>query len=181
MRGHGHRNRRRRAGRPARSHPARPGTRGGTGRWLAWSRSWAHKIVLERRKEIASRLLDFDREGTLTIVETPGADVTAVADIVCDIEADGLLAEKQAIAVDSVGIVDIVDELTSEERGITLERIVGISQVVRRDLPPRKAVGVIHCIRSVRRRLGRAEDRYSRRRYRARVRVRRDLGGRSHR
>ena len=100
----------------------------GTGRWLAWSRAWAHKIVLERRKEIASRLLDFEKEGTLTIVETPGADVAAVADIVCAIEAEGLLAEKQAIAVDSVGIVDIVDELTSEERGIALERIVGISQ-----------------------------------------------------
>ena len=71
----------------------------GTGRWLAWSRAWAHKIVLERRKEIASRLLDFEKEGTLTIVETPGADVAAVADIVCEIEAEGLLAEKQAIAV----------------------------------------------------------------------------------
>ena len=100
----------------------------GTGRWLAWSRAWAHKIVLERRREIAPRLLDFEKEGTLTIVETPGADVAAVADIVCEIEAEGLLAEKQAIAVDSVGIVDIVDELTSEERGIALERIVGISQ-----------------------------------------------------
>ena len=81
-------------------------------------RAWAHKIVLERRKEIASRLLDFEKEGTLTIVETPGADVAAVADIVCEIEAEGLLAEKQAIAVDSVGIVNIVDELTSEDRGI---------------------------------------------------------------
>ena len=100
----------------------------GTGRWLAWSRAWAHKIALERRKEIASRLLDFEKEGTLTIVETPGADVAAVADIVTEIEAEGLLAEKQAIAVDSVGIVDIIDELTSEERGIALERIVGISQ-----------------------------------------------------
>ena len=93
----------------------------GTGRWLAWSHAWAHKIVLERRKEIAPRLLDFEKDGTLTIVDTPGADVAAVADIVCDIEAEGLLAEKQAIAVDSVGIVDIVDELTSEERGIALQ------------------------------------------------------------
>ena len=100
----------------------------GTGRWLSWSRGWAHRIVLERRKEIAPRLLDFEKEGTLTIVDMPGADVAAVADIVCEIEADGLLAEKQAIAVDFVGIVDIVDELTSKSRGIALERIVGISQ-----------------------------------------------------
>jgi hypothetical protein len=26
----------------------------GTGKWLGWGRAWAHKIVLERRKEIAS-------------------------------------------------------------------------------------------------------------------------------
>lgn len=99
-----------------------------TGRWLAWSRAWAHRIVLERRKEIAPRLLDFAREGTLTIVDVPGADVVDLADIVCKIDGDGLLAEKQAIAVDSVGIVDIIDELTSADRGIAIDRIVGISQ-----------------------------------------------------
>lgn len=97
-----------------------------TGRWLVWSRAWAHKIVLDRRKEVASRLLDFERDGHLTIVDAPGDDVEAVADIVMQIEESGLLAEKHAIAVDAAGIGDIVDALTA--RGIAVDRIIGIQQ-----------------------------------------------------
>lgn len=100
----------------------------GTGKWLLWSHAWAHRIVLDRRKSEASKLLDFEREGHLTIVDLPGHDVAEVADIVCQIEDAGLLAEKAAVGVDSVGIGDIIDELTAEHRGIALERIVGISQ-----------------------------------------------------
>jgi phage terminase large subunit-like protein len=99
-----------------------------TRRWLTWHHAWAHKIVLERRKDIAPRLLDFQKEGTLTIVERPGQDVTEVADIVCRIRDLGLLPEKNAIGVDQAGIGDIVDELTTEDRGITPEQIIGISQ-----------------------------------------------------
>ncbi|NEV75479.1 terminase large subunit [Rhodopseudomonas sp. BR0C11] len=99
-----------------------------TGRWLLWCRAWAHEIVLERRKKIVSDLKKFEQEETLTIVKVPGDDVAAVADIVMQVEEEGLLADEHAIAVDSVGIGDIVDELTSEERGINASRIVGISQ-----------------------------------------------------
>ncbi|NVO13886.1 MAG: terminase large subunit [Rhodoplanes sp.] len=99
-----------------------------TRHWLSWSRAWAHKIVLDRRQDIASKLLDFQKDGHLQIVDSPGEDVAAVADIVTQIEERGLLAKDQAIAVDSVGIGDIVDELTSAARGFALERIVGISQ-----------------------------------------------------
>ena len=99
-----------------------------TGIWLCWAHAWAHQIVLERRLDIVSKLRDFEAEGTLTIVPRPGEDVVEVADIVTRIEDSGLLAEKHAIAVDSVGIGDIVSEITSEERGISPERIVGISQ-----------------------------------------------------
>ncbi|MEY9599345.1 phage terminase large subunit-like protein [Bradyrhizobium japonicum] len=99
-----------------------------TGRWLLWCRAWAHKIVLVRRMEIANALLDFVKEGTLTIVEKPGEDVVAVADIVMTIEEAGKLAEGPAIAVDAAGIGSIVDELTSEERGFEKDRIVGIAQ-----------------------------------------------------
>jgi len=99
-----------------------------TKRWLLWSHAWAHEIVLERRKSEAPKLRDFEADGHLTIVGLPGDDVRDVADIVCRIEEMGLLADKSAIGVDSVGIGDIVDELTSEARGIEIERIVGISQ-----------------------------------------------------
>lgn len=99
-----------------------------TRKWLLWCHAWAHEIVLERRKDIASRLRDFERAGDLTMVKRPGDDVMAVADIVTQVRDTGLLAEGAAVAVDSVGIGDIVDELTTEGRGIALDRIIGISQ-----------------------------------------------------
>lgn len=97
-----------------------------TGKWLAWFHAWAHKIALERRKEIATRLLDFQREGSLTIVERPGQDVQEFADTVCRVRDAGLLPEKQGIGVDAAGIGDIVDELVA--RGFTLDDIVAVSQ-----------------------------------------------------
>lgn len=99
-----------------------------TRKWLAWHHAWAYKIVLERRKDIASRLIDFKNAGLLTIVEQPGQDVDDVADIICQVRDRGLLPEKNAVGVDQAGIGDIVDELTSESRGITAEQIIGIAQ-----------------------------------------------------
>ena len=40
-----------------------------TGLLLSWSRAWALPIVLERRKDIAPRLLDFQKDGDLQIVD----------------------------------------------------------------------------------------------------------------
>lgn len=91
----------------------------GTRRWLLWAHAWAHRIVLDRRQDIAEKLLDLEKQGELTIVDLPGEDVVEVADIVCRMKEEGLLPEKQAIGVDPVGINDIVNELTTEERGIT--------------------------------------------------------------
>lgn len=100
----------------------------GTGRWLHWGHAWAHEIVLERRQEIAPALRGYQADGDLTIVARPGEDVQAVADIVCRVRDSGLLPEKHAIGVDSAGIGDIVDELITEQRGITMDQIVAISQ-----------------------------------------------------
>lgn len=101
----------------------------GTGRWLLWCHAWAHKIVLERRKEIAPRLLDFQKDGDLTIVEIPGPDVKAVADIVCRVRDAGLLPEKSGIGVDGAGIGAIVKELVRQEFSAEPERdIVAIPQ-----------------------------------------------------
>jgi phage terminase large subunit-like protein len=99
-----------------------------TGRWLTWSHAWAHEIVLERRKEIAPMLLDFEAAGHLTIVKMPGDDVEALADIICRVRDAGLLPEEHAIGVDAAGITDIVDELVSDERGIDIKQIVAIQQ-----------------------------------------------------
>jgi phage terminase large subunit-like protein len=96
-----------------------------TRRWLMWHRAWAHRIVLERRKEIAPRLLDFEKDGDLSLVDDPAQAVTELADVVMRIEQAELLAD-QGIGVDAAGIGEIVDELTG--RGIALDRIIGISQ-----------------------------------------------------
>lgn len=100
-----------------------------TRNWLHWAHGWAHRIVLTRRKEIGSALHDFERDGDLTIVDRPGQDVAEVADLICMIRDRGLLPEKAAIGVDQAGIGDILDELTSPERGFSTEgQIIGISQ-----------------------------------------------------
>lgn len=99
-----------------------------TRRWLLWTHAWAHKIVLERRKEIAPALLDFEKDGDLTIVDYPGEDVEAVADIICWIRDSGLLPEEKCIGVDPAGIGDIIDALTAPGRDFTMEQIIGVSQ-----------------------------------------------------
>lgn len=100
----------------------------GTGRWLLWNHAWAHEIVKERRKEIASKLDELAGLGQLTFVAAPGEDVEQVADIVVQCDRADLLAEKDAIGVDSFGVTDITKALTSEGRGIDPDRIVGIPQ-----------------------------------------------------
>ena len=94
----------------------------GTRRWLHWAHAWAHRIVLDRRKDIANDLLGFEKDGDLTIVANPGDDVQAVADLICGIRDKGLLPEENAIGVDAAGIGDINDELTTEARGFTLNK-----------------------------------------------------------
>jgi phage terminase large subunit-like protein len=102
-----------------------------TRRWLAWTHAWAHQIVLKRRPEIAPRLLDFQSDGNLTIVATPGDDVEQLADVICQVRDAGLLPDKQCLGVDASGIGDIVEELTSPDRGFDAGpegHIVAISQ-----------------------------------------------------
>ncbi|HEY0662363.1 MAG TPA: terminase TerL endonuclease subunit, partial [Lysobacter sp.] len=102
-----------------------------TRRWLHWAHAWAHRIVLDRRKDIAPKLLDLQRAGDLTIVDLPGQDVLQVADIVSRLRDADLMPEANAIGVDAAGINDIVDELTTEDRGFTAGQggqIVAISQ-----------------------------------------------------
>jgi phage terminase large subunit-like protein len=95
----------------------------GTGKWLHWSHSWMHPIVLERRKSEAQRFRDFERDGDLTIVENIGDDLEQVADVVEQCEDSELL---DRVGVDAAGIGAIVDAIV--DRGIAHERIVGISQ-----------------------------------------------------
>lgn len=101
-----------------------------TGKWLHWGHAWAHEIVLERRKDIAPTLRDFAKAGELTLVKSPGHDVTEFVNIVCRIRDAGLLPERNAIGVDAVGINDIVDELVSRKFSVEGENaaVKAISQ-----------------------------------------------------
>lgn len=99
-----------------------------TRRWLFWGKAWAHSIVLERRQEIAPRLLDFAQDGDLVLVERPGDDISELADIICNIQERGLFPEKYGIGVDASGIADLVTELTAPERGFTTDQITAVRQ-----------------------------------------------------
>ncbi|MFH5927070.1 terminase large subunit [Roseomonas xinghualingensis] len=95
-----------------------------TRNWLLWGRAWAQKIVLQRRKAIASELEGFQRLDELTFVDEPGPEVDEVADLVAQIDEAGILA---AVGLDPMGIGEIVDALA--ERGISgNDRVVGVPQ-----------------------------------------------------
>ena len=92
--------------------------------WLHWTHAWAHPVVLERRKDQAPKLRDFERDGDLSIGDKIGEDIEQIADRLAEIEESGLLA---SVGFDPMGVGAIVDALA--ERGISgNDRIVGISQ-----------------------------------------------------
>lgn len=99
-----------------------------TGKWLYYFHAWAHSIVLSRRKDISEQLQDFKKLGTLTIVDQPGDDVVGLCQMVEQIRSADLLPDENAIGVDAAGIGSIVEELTSDEFGLTMDSIVAIGQ-----------------------------------------------------
>jgi phage terminase large subunit-like protein len=96
-----------------------------TKNWLLWSHAWAHKGVLERRKSIAARLTDFERDGDLTIVDDELGDISDIVEIIHGINEQGLLA---CVAVDPAGLGELIDALA--EIGITQEgkQVIGAPQ-----------------------------------------------------
>lgn len=102
--------------------------------WLGWGRAWAHKIVLERRKEIAAQLLTIKEDGDLIIVEHIGDDIDELADIMERLHEAGLFDREEdeedkaspAIGVDPAGIGAVVEAIVA--RGVPQAKIIGISQ-----------------------------------------------------
>ncbi len=97
------------------------------GRLLLWNHAWAHPIVLERRKSEESKLLGFQKDGDLTIVENIGQDVKEVAQYVGRLEKASLLDN---IGIDQAAIGAIIDEIHNLRPKLQDEdkRIIGISQ-----------------------------------------------------
>ena len=99
-----------------------------TPRWLVWAHAWCQPDVLTLRKDIVSKLRDFEKAGELTICEAddPQQDIREVGDIVGQVLDAGLLPEKAGIGLDPVGVAAIVDDLA--ERAVTIDQMVGVPQ-----------------------------------------------------
>lgn len=97
-----------------------------TRKWLLWNRAWAHDDVLERRKDIAPRLKDFEAAGDLVICSNPMDPYVEAADIVAQVRDAGLLPDADAVGLDPAGVTTMVDEL--EMRGIGIGMQVAIRQ-----------------------------------------------------
>lgn len=93
--------------------------------WYCWNRAWAHPIALERRKEIAPALKDFEQDGDLVIVKNVGDDVRQAAKICRRIYDAGKLPEKAAIGLDKLGMPSLQDGLLEE---IPFELLIGVPQ-----------------------------------------------------
>ena len=96
------------------------GREAGTGHLLSWSCAWALPIVLERRKDIASRLRDFQDRGELHIVpkiEDACAEVVALIQRIDTAGKLGTLDEgkKKAIGVDAACIKQTLDALNAAD------------------------------------------------------------------
>jgi phage terminase large subunit-like protein len=95
-----------------------------TRRWLLWSRAWAHRIVLERRKSEQSVFADLAEAGDLVIVDDMEVAFAELAEIAERIDAEGLLA---SVGLDPMGVGAIVDALA--DRGIEGDdRVRGVQQ-----------------------------------------------------
>ncbi len=81
-----------------------------TRRWLVWCHAFAHPKVLERRKEIAAQLIDFEGEGSLTFCEV-SEYVTRIAAIAARLRDAGLFPEKNAVGFDPNNIAAFIDAL----------------------------------------------------------------------
>lgn len=94
--------------------------------WLCWTKAWAHDDVLERRKEIATVLRDFERAGDLTITDDPLLPIREAADIVQTVRDAGLMPDHHGVGIDPWGAAPLVDELAA--RGIEGDMLAAVRQ-----------------------------------------------------
>jgi phage terminase large subunit-like protein len=86
--------------------------------------------VLERRKDIVTKLQDFEKDGDLVICKEPTQDLIEVADVCVEVRDAGLLPEKGGIGVDRMGLPGILEELMSRGFDVDINggTITGIPQ-----------------------------------------------------
>lgn len=94
-----------------------------TREWLLYNHAWCHQIVLERRKSEAPKLLDFVKEGSLTVYENVGDDIAELAAIAKQVYDSGKLDK---VGLDPLMLGGLLDGLL--DVGIPQEQIIGIHQ-----------------------------------------------------
>ncbi|SFR40548.1 Phage terminase-like protein, large subunit, contains N-terminal HTH domain [Yoonia tamlensis] len=97
-----------------------------TGRRLTWAKAWCSPDVLDRRKEIAPKLLDLAETGDLIIEADTGAHVDGMVALCVQVRDAGLLPSESAIGLDPWGVAGLVDALLLE--GFTIEQIAAVGQ-----------------------------------------------------
>lgn len=103
-----------------------------TGVWLLWTHAWVYRKALgeatadddeeakakakkHRKTDVQTRLLDFVKDGDVTIVDLVGDDVKAVADIVERVWLTGKMPEENSVGVDPYCIGAIIEEVAARE------------------------------------------------------------------
>lgn len=79
--------------------------------YLSWSHAWVHDKLLDRRKEIADRLRDFERDGHLTVSDDTDAHADQLAVMVAAVSKRDLLA---GIGVDPARMASVQRALANE-------------------------------------------------------------------
>jgi len=97
-----------------------------TREWLFWGKAWAQTDVLERRKEIAPRLLGFEQDGEVTICRRPTQDIAEIVALAVRLKEAGLLPDDGAIGLDPVGITALIDALVAA--GIDEKQMEAVQQ-----------------------------------------------------
>jgi phage terminase large subunit-like protein len=97
-----------------------------TQHWLCWTHAWCQREVLELRKDIASNLLDAEKEGSLTFCDDATSDIVGVVEICKRVADVGRLPENYGVGLDPMGVAALVDELA--QNGLGGELVKAVSQ-----------------------------------------------------
>ncbi|WP_370930991.1 terminase large subunit domain-containing protein [Bartonella sp. DGB1] len=101
------------------------GLNSSTGKYYSYFHALADRIILERRKDIAVQLTDFEREGSLSFYNKSGEETSFIVNLVKQVNASGKLPAIAGIGVDSAGISSVLLELQNAGFTITQNGIAG--------------------------------------------------------
>ena len=91
--------------------------------WWLWNHAWCNKTAVERRKENAPKYADYEKEGSLTIVDRVGDDIDQLALIAKKVYDSGKLDK---VGLDPLGLGGLLDGLL--DAGIPEDKLIAVAQ-----------------------------------------------------